>query len=55
MEKKDNVYDIVTSRILEELENGTIPWNKPWKATSMPKNLRVVRSIEVVECLAINL
>jgi antirestriction protein ArdC len=28
--EKINVYEIVTERILKELENGNIPWNKPW-------------------------
>lgn len=35
-----NVYEIVNNRILELLEQGTIPWRKPWNAsTGMPKNL----------------
>ena len=25
-----SVYEMVTSRIIEELENGIIPWEKPW-------------------------
>ena len=25
-----NVYEIVTDRILKQLEHGTIPWRKPW-------------------------
>lgn len=25
-----NVYEIVTNRIIEELKNGVIPWQKPW-------------------------
>lgn len=25
-----NVYDMVTERIIEELEKGRIPWQKPW-------------------------
>lgn len=25
-----NVYQIVTERIIEELKNGVIPWQKPW-------------------------
>ena len=24
------VYDIITSKIVEKLEQGTIPWRKPW-------------------------
>ena len=27
---KVNVYEIVTDRILSELEKGSIPWHKPW-------------------------
>ena len=26
-----NVYELVTQRILEQLEKGVIPWRKPWK------------------------
>lgn len=29
-----NVYEIVTDRIVKELENGIIPWNKPWIGAS---------------------
>lgn len=28
--EKINVYDMVTDRILAELEQGNIPWRKPW-------------------------
>lgn len=27
---KKDVYEIITERILEQLEQGTIPWRKPW-------------------------
>ncbi len=27
---KSNVYQMVTDRIIAELEKGKIPWNKPW-------------------------
>ncbi len=36
---KKSVYDIVTERILEKLEAGTVPWRKPWSAGGCPKNL----------------
>jgi antirestriction protein ArdC len=26
-----SVYDIVTERVLAELEKGEVPWRKPWK------------------------
>jgi antirestriction protein ArdC len=33
-----SVYDIVTERILMELESGVVPWRKPWR-TPPPANL----------------
>jgi antirestriction protein ArdC len=33
-----SVYEIVTSRILAELEQGQVPWRKPWR-TLPPANL----------------
>jgi len=34
------VYEIVTNTILEELEQGNVPWRKPWKVNGdgIPKN-----------------
>ena len=34
-----NVYEIVTERILEKLEQGTVPWDKPWAGGGCPQNL----------------
>lgn len=33
-----NVYEIVTEQIIESLDNGIVPWRKPW-STEAPKNL----------------
>jgi len=33
-----NVYEIVTDQIIKQLESGTAPWRKPWRA-EMPCNL----------------
>jgi antirestriction protein ArdC len=27
----ENLYESVTAKIVAELENGTVPWVKPWK------------------------
>lgn len=36
----DTVYRIVTERICELLENGTVPWHQPWNAElGMPRSL----------------
>ena len=36
-----NVYEIITERILGKLEEGTVPWRKPWQGgeVGMPRNL----------------
>lgn len=35
-----NGYDRITERIIGLLEQGTVPWHKPWKATTgLPRNL----------------
>ena len=38
---KRDVYQIVTDQILDLLDQGTVPWKKPWKggAVGWPKNL----------------
>lgn len=38
---KPDVYQIVTDRILEALDSGTVPWRKPWRGGSAgrPKSL----------------
>ena len=28
-----NVYEIVTNKIIKKLEEGTVPWRKPWTST----------------------
>ena len=36
----NQVYQIVTDRVIELLERGVIPWHKPWAGEdSCPKNL----------------
>ena len=33
------VYELITNKIIEKLNQGVIPWQKPWKGTGLPKNL----------------
>jgi antirestriction protein ArdC len=33
------VEEIITARIMEKLEQGTVPWHKPWAGGEYPKNL----------------
>mgnify|MGYP004471328175 FL=1 len=30
---KKSVYEMITARIIEQLENGVIPWQRPWSGT----------------------
>ena len=30
-----NIYEMVTKRIIEQLEKGIIPWHKPWKVSGI--------------------
>lgn len=51
-------YDVITERIIAQLESGTVPWCKPWHGQEgMPKNLssgKPYRGINVflLHCLA---
>lgn len=48
-----SVYEVITNRIIKQLEAGTAPWQKPWKARGkhgLPRNLvtqREYRGINV--------
>ena len=33
-----DVYSIITERIIEKLEAGTIPWHKPWRSLGPARN-----------------
>lgn len=45
-----NVYEVITSRIVESLSRGVVPWRKPW-ACATPTNLvsgRAYRGVNVL-------
>jgi antirestriction protein ArdC len=45
-----DVYSIITERIIEKLEQGTVPWHKPWRSIGAPRNLvskKVYRGVNV--------
>jgi antirestriction protein ArdC len=39
MEIPMNVYEIVNERIISLLEQGTVPWRRPWSGTGLPRNV----------------
>jgi|SRR6185312_4730373 len=41
---KLDVYEMVTNRIIELLETGTVPWQKPWTDAGVPMNFMSKRS-----------
>lgn len=34
-----NIYESITNRVVEALENGTKPWKKPWVCSSLAYNI----------------
>lgn len=36
---KTDVYQIITDRIVAQLEKGVVPWKQPWKSAGAPMNL----------------
>ncbi|MBF6570788.1 MAG: DUF1738 domain-containing protein [Candidatus Binataceae bacterium] len=34
-----DVYQIITDKIITLLENGVVPWRRPWTSTGLPRNL----------------
>lgn len=39
----NNVYSIITEKIIKQLNAGIIPWQRPWKPTDAPRNIRGTR------------
>jgi antirestriction protein ArdC len=34
-----DVYGIITEKIINLLEEGIVPWRRPWTGTGVPRNL----------------
>lgn len=34
--EKFNIYELVTNKIIEKLEQGVVPWKKPWNSSNGP-------------------
>ncbi|HEY5368283.1 MAG TPA: zincin-like metallopeptidase domain-containing protein [Hanamia sp.] len=54
---KLDVYEMVTTRVIELLEAGTVPWQKPWTDAGVPMNLiskRPYRGINLWLLLSLN-
>ena len=47
MEKSDQLskaFQVVTDKIVSLLEQGVVPWHRPWKSIGLPKNLHSGKS-----------
>jgi antirestriction protein ArdC len=54
---KNDVYQIVTNKIIEQLEKGCVPWKRPWTAAGLPQNLitrKPYRGINVMLLVSCN-
>src|SRR5438128_2706093 len=49
-----DVYSLVTDKIIEMLEAGTIPWRKPWTEAGLPRNLLSKRPYSGINLLLLN-
>lgn len=54
IEQSIDVYSLVTNRIIELLEAGTIPWQKPWTSNGIPRNLLSKRPYRGINLLLLN-
>ena len=48
-----NIYEIITEKIIEQLEKGAVPWRKPWK-TILPQNLISKREYRGINSILLN-
>lgn len=49
-----DVYSLVTNRIIELLEHGTVPWRKPWTESGLPQNLISKRHYRGINLMLLN-
>ena len=53
--KKNIAYEIITERILSLLEQGTVPWHKPWTGGGLAQNLVSKRPYRGINCFLLNI
>ena len=49
------VYELVTNKIVKELEKGVIPWKKPWMSGGLPRNFVSKKAYRGINCLLLHL
>src|SRR5438552_1010716 len=48
-----NTYQIITEKIIEQLEKGAVPWRKPWR-TILPQNLVSKKEYRGINSILLN-
>lgn len=51
---KKDVYQIITDRIIAQLEKGVVPWKKNWKKEGMPTNLITLKPYRGINILLLS-
>ena len=49
-----NVYEIVTNKIIEKLEQGTVPWQKPWVNGNSAVNWKTQKQYRGINTVILN-
>lgn len=54
MANTDFIYEMITNKVIERLEQGVVPWRKPWTEHTMPRSINghVYRGVNVFILLA---
>ncbi|MBF0315095.1 MAG: ArdC family protein, partial [Oligoflexia bacterium] len=52
--QKKSVYEIITSRVIKSLEQGVVPWKKPWSGESVPSNFVTKRAYSGLNLFLLN-
>ena len=49
------IHDIITTKILTALDEGTVPWRKPWSDAGLPRNAVSDRAYTGINSMLLNL
>jgi len=52
--KNHDVYQMVTDQIIEKLNQGIVPWQRPWTVAGLPKNLITGKHYRGINILLLN-
>ena len=53
--QKVEICDRITQRIITQLEEGTVPWNKPWASYGLAKNFVTDHTYTGINLIMLNL